>query len=173
MKHDAFVLALAMFSFVMTVIWGTPLLRVLRHFRIGKLIRVDEPGHHNVKMGTPTMGGVLFILPVLLLTGLLNAANLIGFDAIGSPAVSQTPRFQGVQDIRQPHADTYTNRGRGGKEIKHKSNTIADDIEGDPDEVSGQKPEQDQTGHRTAFNRLENHIPDRRDNQDLQSAADE
>ena len=69
-----------MFSFVMTVIWGPPLLRVLRHFRIGKLIRVDEPGHHNVKMGTPTMGGVLFILPVLLLTGLLNAATLIGLE---------------------------------------------------------------------------------------------
>jgi phospho-N-acetylmuramoyl-pentapeptide-transferase len=57
---------------------------VLRHFRIGKLIRVDEPGHHNVKMGTPTMGGVLFILPVLLLTGLLNAAAFIGLDVIGS-----------------------------------------------------------------------------------------
>jgi phospho-N-acetylmuramoyl-pentapeptide-transferase len=34
-------------------------------------------------MGTPTMGGVLFILPVLLLTGLLNAANLIGLSATG------------------------------------------------------------------------------------------
>ena len=83
-QNNAFVLGLAMFSFVMTVIWGTPLLRVLRHFRIGKLIRVDEPGHHNVKMGTPTMGGVLFIVPVLLLTGLLNAANFIGFDVIGT-----------------------------------------------------------------------------------------
>jgi phospho-N-acetylmuramoyl-pentapeptide-transferase len=30
------------------------------------------------------MGGVLFIVPVLLLTGLLNAANFIGFDVIGS-----------------------------------------------------------------------------------------
>ncbi len=67
MNKTAFVLSLAMLSFVMTVIWGQPLLRILRHFRIGKLIRVDEPGHHNVKMGTPTMGGVLFILPVLLL----------------------------------------------------------------------------------------------------------
>lgn len=83
-ENNAFVLGLAMFSFVMTVIWGTPLLRVLRHFRIGKIIRVDEPGHHNVKMGTPTMGGVLFIIPVVLLTGLLNAANFIGFDVIGS-----------------------------------------------------------------------------------------
>jgi len=35
-------------------------------------------------MGTPTMGGVLFVIPVLLLTGLLNAANFIGFDVIGS-----------------------------------------------------------------------------------------
>jgi len=45
---------------------------------------VEEPGHHNVKMGTPTMGGILFIIPVLLLTGLLNAANFIGLDVIGS-----------------------------------------------------------------------------------------
>ncbi|HEX5837456.1 MAG TPA: phospho-N-acetylmuramoyl-pentapeptide-transferase [Anaerolineales bacterium] len=83
MSETSFVLSLAMLSFVMTVIWGTPLLRVLRHFKIGKLIRVDEPGHHNVKMGTPTMGGVLFILPVLLLTLLLNAAVFIGLDVIG------------------------------------------------------------------------------------------
>jgi len=83
LNHTALVLGLAMLSFVMTVIWGTPLLRVLRHFRIGKLIRVEEPGHHNVKMGTPTMGGVLFILPVLLLTGLLNAASLIGLNVTG------------------------------------------------------------------------------------------
>ncbi len=83
MKHTALVLGLAMLSFVITVIWGPPLLRVLRHFKIGKLIRVEEPGQHRVKMGTPTMGGVLFILPVLLLTGLLNAASLIGLDVTG------------------------------------------------------------------------------------------
>jgi phospho-N-acetylmuramoyl-pentapeptide-transferase len=83
MKQPTLVLGLAMFSFMMTVIWGPPLLRMLRHFRVGKIIRVDEPGHHNVKMGTPTMGGVLFILPVLLLTGLLNAAVLIGLEVTG------------------------------------------------------------------------------------------
>lgn len=83
MNHTALVLGLAMLSFVMTVIWGTPLLRVLRHFKVGKIIRVEEPDQHRVKMGTPTMGGVLFILPVLLLTGLLNAAALIGLDVTG------------------------------------------------------------------------------------------
>jgi phospho-N-acetylmuramoyl-pentapeptide-transferase len=83
MKQPTFVLGLAMLAFVMTVIWGAPLLRILRHFRIGKLIRVDEPGHHNVKMGTPTMGGVMFILPVLMLTAMLNMASLIGSTLIG------------------------------------------------------------------------------------------
>jgi len=83
MNHTSLVLGLAMLSFIMTVIWGTPLLRVLRHFRVGKVIRVEEPDKHRVKMGTPTMGGVLFILPALLLTGLLNAATLIGLSVTG------------------------------------------------------------------------------------------
>ncbi|MBI5842481.1 MAG: phospho-N-acetylmuramoyl-pentapeptide-transferase [Chloroflexi bacterium] len=78
MRQTALALALAGLSFMMTVIWGGPLLRILRHFKIGKIIRVEEPGHHGIKMGTPTMGGVMFILPVLLLSGLLNAAALIG-----------------------------------------------------------------------------------------------
>ena len=83
MKQVALALSLAGFAFMMTVIWGGPLLRVLRHFRIGKIIRVEEPSHHAVKMGTPTMGGVMFILPVLLLTVLLNAVALIGFQQSG------------------------------------------------------------------------------------------
>jgi phospho-N-acetylmuramoyl-pentapeptide-transferase len=76
-------LSLAGLSFILTVIWGGPLLRILRHFKIGKLIRVEEPGHHAVKMGTPTMGGVLFIAPVALLTILLNASPLLGVTGIG------------------------------------------------------------------------------------------
>ncbi|MCQ3937894.1 MAG: phospho-N-acetylmuramoyl-pentapeptide-transferase [Chloroflexi bacterium] len=78
MRDIALSLSLAALSFIMTAIWGGPLLRILRHYKIGKIIRVEEPGHHGVKMGTPTMGGVMFILPVLLLSGLLNAVALIG-----------------------------------------------------------------------------------------------
>lgn len=81
MNQVPLALSLAGLSFMMTVIWGGPLLRILRHFRIGKQIRVEEPGHHAVKMGTPTMGGIMFILPVLLLTGLLNAVALTGITA--------------------------------------------------------------------------------------------
>jgi len=82
-RDTTLAISLAGLAFMMTVIWGGPLLRILRYFKIGKLIRLDEPGHHNVKMGTPTMGGVMFILPVVLLTVLLNAVALLGLDVVG------------------------------------------------------------------------------------------
>ncbi len=83
MRQIALSLSLAGLTFLMTAIWGGPLLRILRHYKIGKIIRVEEPGHHGVKMGTPTMGGVMFILPVLLFSGLLNAVALIGLSTSG------------------------------------------------------------------------------------------
>ncbi|MCX6078755.1 MAG: phospho-N-acetylmuramoyl-pentapeptide-transferase [Chloroflexi bacterium] len=83
MNYTTLAVSLAGLSFMLTIIWGGPLLRVLRHFKIGKQIRLEEPGKHMVKMGTPTMGGVMIILPVLLLTVLLNAAALIGFKLSG------------------------------------------------------------------------------------------
>jgi phospho-N-acetylmuramoyl-pentapeptide-transferase len=83
MKDTTLAISLAGLSFMLTVIWGTPLLRILRHFKIGKIIRVEEPTKHLVKMGTPTMGGIMVIASVLLLTVLLNAAALIGFKVSG------------------------------------------------------------------------------------------
>jgi phospho-N-acetylmuramoyl-pentapeptide-transferase len=76
-------LALAGLSFMLTVIWGTPLLRILQHFKIGKTIRVEGPERHFSKMGTPTMGGIMIVLPVVLLTSLLNASSLLGFTVLG------------------------------------------------------------------------------------------
>ncbi|HEY5668856.1 MAG TPA: phospho-N-acetylmuramoyl-pentapeptide-transferase [Anaerolineales bacterium] len=84
MTQESAALALAVLSFALTVIWGTPLLRVLRYFKIGKSIRVEGPQRHFTKMGTPTMGGVLIVLPVLLITGLLNATTLLGLSVLGS-----------------------------------------------------------------------------------------
>jgi phospho-N-acetylmuramoyl-pentapeptide-transferase len=83
MRESALALALAGFSFMLTVIWGEPLLRVLRSLKIGETIRIDGPQGHISKLGTPTMGGVLFILPVLLITVLLNGASLLGFTLLG------------------------------------------------------------------------------------------
>ncbi|HKZ43490.1 MAG TPA: phospho-N-acetylmuramoyl-pentapeptide-transferase [Anaerolineales bacterium] len=83
MKPTSLVLALAGLSFMMTVIWGGPLLRILRHFKVGKLIRIEEPARHFTKMGTPTMGGIMVILPVAMLTILLNAVSLFGLNIFG------------------------------------------------------------------------------------------
>ncbi|MBL8091314.1 MAG: phospho-N-acetylmuramoyl-pentapeptide-transferase [Anaerolineales bacterium] len=81
MRDIALSLSLAGLAFIMTAIWGGPLLRILRHYKIGKIIRVEEPDAHRVKMGTPTMGGIMFILPVILFSGLLNAVGIIGVTA--------------------------------------------------------------------------------------------
>lgn len=83
MTQASMALALAGFSYMLTVIWGTPLLRVLRYFKVGKVIRVDGPQRHFTKMGTPTMGGVMIVLPVVLVTVLLNASSLIGLSMLG------------------------------------------------------------------------------------------
>ena len=83
MTQAAISMALAAFSFMLTVIWGTPLLRILRHFKVGKAIRVDGPERHFNKLGTPTMGGIMIILPVLFITSLLNATTLMGITVLG------------------------------------------------------------------------------------------
>jgi len=76
-----FALTLGTVSFFIAVIWGPPLLRLLRRWRIGKQIRVEGPLTHQTKMGTPTMGGLMIVTPVLIITVVMNLANFLsGFD---------------------------------------------------------------------------------------------
>jgi phospho-N-acetylmuramoyl-pentapeptide-transferase len=63
----AYALALGAFSFLFAVIWGKPLITYLRRHRIGKQIRVDGPSSHQTKTGTPTMGGLMIVIPVSLI----------------------------------------------------------------------------------------------------------
>ena len=81
MRETSLALTLSTLSFMLAVIWGGPLLRVLRHFPSGNLFAWKNPMPHD-KMGTPTMGGVMFVLPVTFLT-LLNAASLLGLTVLG------------------------------------------------------------------------------------------
>jgi phospho-N-acetylmuramoyl-pentapeptide-transferase len=76
-------LTLGTISFLVAVIWGAPLISLLRHLRIGKQIRINGPSTHQTKMGTPTMGGLMVLVPVLVITGVLNVANLLGLTLIG------------------------------------------------------------------------------------------
>ena len=53
-------------SLVITMI-GTPtLIRVVHKLHYGQYIRQDGPQSHQVKRGTPTLGGVVIVLAVLL-----------------------------------------------------------------------------------------------------------
>jgi len=79
----AYSLTLGTISFLIAVIWGTPLINLLRQWGIGKGIRIEGPSTHQVKKGTPTMGGSMIIIPVLVITGVLNIANVLGFNLIG------------------------------------------------------------------------------------------
>jgi phospho-N-acetylmuramoyl-pentapeptide-transferase len=78
----AFALTLAGLSFILAVIWGRPLIRLLQRWRIGTSIREELPGSYQEKIGTPTMGGLMVIVPVLILTIALNVANLLNPDPL-------------------------------------------------------------------------------------------
>lgn len=57
---------------------GRPLIAMLRRLKAGQSIRSEGPQSHQVKTGTPTMGGLILLLPMLVLTPLLS-----GFSAAG------------------------------------------------------------------------------------------
>jgi phospho-N-acetylmuramoyl-pentapeptide-transferase len=78
-----FALALGTVSFVIAVIWGPPLIRLLRKWRIGKQIRVELPTNHQTKMGTPTMGGLMILVPVMVVAVVLNFANFLSGFSFG------------------------------------------------------------------------------------------
>jgi phospho-N-acetylmuramoyl-pentapeptide-transferase len=75
------------------IILGPWLIKKLREFQIGQHIREDGPKSHQKKEGTPTMGGALIIIsvviPTLLWADLRNSyiwvtlLGLVGYGAIG------------------------------------------------------------------------------------------
>lgn len=70
-ENMAVSLALAALSFVITIIVGRPFITGLRQKKIGKKIRL-ELEHHLGKAGTPTMGGLMVMFTVVVLTLVFN-----------------------------------------------------------------------------------------------------
>ena len=69
-------------SFVLAVVTGKPLIGLLRRHGIGKTIRIDGPSSHMKKVGTPTMGGLMILMAVTVVTLL---TNLVGHYSILMP----------------------------------------------------------------------------------------
>lgn len=73
----AFALTLGAFTFVMAVIWGSPLIELMRRMNLGKSIRFDGPQTHMVKMGTPAMGGTLIVGWIVLISIVVNIVQIV------------------------------------------------------------------------------------------------
>ena len=76
-------LLLGVVTFLVAVIWGAPLIRRLKIWKIGKQIRIEEPSAHQLKTGTPTMGGLLIVIPALLTMSIANIPQIWGVTLIG------------------------------------------------------------------------------------------
>ena len=65
-----------MTALVISLVMGPWLIRRLRDFQIGQVIRQEGPESHRAKAGTPTMGGLLILaaalMPTLLWADLTN-----------------------------------------------------------------------------------------------------
>ncbi len=65
-------LVIGAIAFVLAVVAGGPAVAFLRRMKVGKAISADQPGSHAIKAGTPTMGGIIIIATVLLVTAPFN-----------------------------------------------------------------------------------------------------
>jgi phospho-N-acetylmuramoyl-pentapeptide-transferase len=106
--------AASMTALVISLVMGPWLIRRLRDFQIGQVIRQEGPQSHRAKAGTPTMGGLLILAaaltPTLLWADLTNVYVWI--------AVVTTAVFGGIGFL-----DDYlkiTRRSSGGLSARHK-----------------------------------------------------
>ena len=85
--------AASLTALFISLVFGPWLIRKLRDFQIGQIIRQEGPQSHRAKAGTPTMGGLLIlaaaIAPTLLWADLSNpyiwiaVLSTLGFGAVG------------------------------------------------------------------------------------------
>src|SRR5204863_2955722 len=67
----------AITALLISLIFGGKLIDALRRWKIGQQIREEGPQAHQVKRGTPTMGGVLIVGSVLVSTLLWARLNSV------------------------------------------------------------------------------------------------
>lgn len=80
-------------SLLLTLIAGKLFIPLLRRLKLGQYVRDDGPKSHLKKAGTPTMGGIIFLIPLCITSLLLAKKSLdfvvvavlvtVGFGAIG------------------------------------------------------------------------------------------
>lgn len=66
----------SIFAYSMSVVIGKYIIAKLEKLKLGQNIREDGPSEHLRKSGTPTMGGIIFLITIVLCTILFNLGKL-------------------------------------------------------------------------------------------------
>ena len=59
---------LLLISFAITIVFGMIVLPILKKLKVGQIERSDGPESHLKKQGTPTMGGIIIMLGIIVVT---------------------------------------------------------------------------------------------------------
>lgn len=66
-------------AFVVALVLGLILIPLLRRLKVGQMVRAVGPKRHLSKAGTPTMGGLIFMLAALAVTLIFMPPNPAGY----------------------------------------------------------------------------------------------
>lgn len=67
MRKLDFGIKILLLSFFVTVVLGIGIVPILKRLKVGQIEREDGPESHLTKQGTPTMGGIIIALAIILL----------------------------------------------------------------------------------------------------------
>ena len=74
------ILVAAVVAFVISAVIGKFLVPALRRWKAGQSIKEDGPTWHMSKQGTPTMGGLMFILATIIVVLVVNVPAILSGD---------------------------------------------------------------------------------------------
>ena len=79
-------------AFIATFVVGLFVMPILKKFKVGQVVRNDGPKEHLKKQGTPTMGGIIMLIVLVIIlainsikypTLLLAIVSILGFGLVG------------------------------------------------------------------------------------------
>ncbi len=74
-----FEIKILLITFIISVILGTIIIPILKKLKVGQMERDDGPASHLKKQGTPTMGGIIIIIAMLIsVVGTYTYMNITG-----------------------------------------------------------------------------------------------
>lgn len=98
------IFAAMLIAFLISVIICPLFIRILRRLQFGQQIREDGQARHRIKAGTPTAGGIVFlvaaVVALLILNGWTPANGLALFATLGSALIGWLDDFAKISHAR-------------------------------------------------------------------------